>query len=389
MELKDMNHVISRLTVEQIQNRVLSFENKYIDDWNRWLRVRRNYPQEQSAPEFGRILRKWQACRPNKMRRCRDYANHGAPYLEDLFQIGIGALNALTEFDFRKAISVNQEGENELLKLWDIFTELSYEGKCRNGRTGVVGISKAVLLLTEGRVGPAFDSNVTNQLGIGEILTAARWIECLKDVAKDIKQFERLNKCKLGEAVPRKFSNLHYGRLYDMILGPGTNNTSKASKAQKKPTHSPSSTEPALKKLRIIGKLNTHGGGNAKEFKWIYQDDYVRITNEDKREHKFSLTEIQNILTWLVSRFGRDWFPLGNNVANIGQNIEKDGLGVAILQQRPGDISHAQGSSYLGVVLEDVGILEWNNKQKGIEWRIIGLPESLTDLRSIFSARTD
>lgn len=35
------------------------------------------------------------------------------------------------------------------------------------------------------------------------------------------------------------------------------------------------------------------------------------------------------------------------------------------------NISHAQGASYLGVVLEHVGILEWNGKQRGIRWRIM------------------
>jgi hypothetical protein len=87
---------------------------------------------------------------------------------------------------------------------------------------GVVGISKAVLLITEGRVGPAFDSMVRRRLATGAIPTAGSWIENLKKIADDINQFQQANRCTLREAVPTSYSGLHNGRLYDMILGPGT-----------------------------------------------------------------------------------------------------------------------------------------------------------------------
>jgi len=73
--------------------------------------------------------------------------------------------------------------------------------------------------------------------------------------------------------------------------------------------------------------------------------------------------EVFDIMNWLTEKFGLGWFPLANNVEKLWQGTDVDGLGVAILRQRPGDISHAQGASYLGVVLEHAGILEWNSKQ--------------------------
>lgn len=127
--------------------------------------------------------------------------------------------------------------------------------------------------------------------------------------------------------------------------------------------------------------LITHGGSKGKRFEYVLYGDFIKIKNEEERKEVYSLSEIFNILNWLVARFGAGWFPLGNNVEKLGKNKEIDGLGVAILRQKPGNVSHAQGSSYLGVVLENVGIFEWNNKMKGIEWRIISQPRSIDELK--------
>jgi len=117
--------------------------------------------------------------------------------------------------------------------------------------------------------------------------------------------------------------------------------------------------------------LVTHGGRKAKRFDWLLQDNYVKIKNENGRQEEYPLGEILDVLNWLMEKFGLGWFPLANNVEKLWQNTEVDGLGVAILRQRPKNISHAQGASYLGPVLEHVGILEWNNKQRGIQWHTI------------------
>lgn len=135
--------------------------------------------------------------------------------------------------------------------------------------------------------------------------------------------------------------------------------------------------------------LVTHGGSKAKWFDWVFQNDYVKIKNENGRQEEYSLTEIFDIINWLTKEFGSSWFPLANNVEKLGQGTEVDGLGVAILLQRPGNISHAQGASYLGVVLEYVGILEWNNKPRGIQWRLIHPVWDPDELRRAIQAKTD
>ena len=133
--------------------------------------------------------------------------------------------------------------------------------------------------------------------------------------------------------------------------------------------------------------LITHGGGKAKRFDWVSRDDYVIIKNENERQEQYSLAEILAIINWLAHRFGSGWFPLANDVGKLGRGEEVDGLGVAILRQQPKNVSHAQGSSYLGVVLEHVGILEWNNRQKGIQWRIIRQPATLDELRATMGTK--
>ncbi|MDO9528221.1 MAG: hypothetical protein Q7J27_03585 [Syntrophales bacterium] len=133
--------------------------------------------------------------------------------------------------------------------------------------------------------------------------------------------------------------------------------------------------------------LMTHGGRGAKRFDWAFSNDYVRIKNENERQEEYSIAEVFAIIGWLKHRFAADWFPLANNVEKLGKDDENDGLGVAILRQQPGKLSHAQGASYLGVVLEHLGLLAWNNRQRGIEWRIIRQPNSLNELRKTVSAK--
>jgi len=133
--------------------------------------------------------------------------------------------------------------------------------------------------------------------------------------------------------------------------------------------------------------LITHGGRKAKRFDWLFRNDVVKIKNENGRQEEYSLAEILAVLRWLTDRFGAAWFTLANNVEKLGHDEEADGLGVSILRQRPRNISHAQGSSYLGVVLEHAGILEWNNRQRGIEWRIIHQARTLDELRKVMDKK--
>ncbi len=206
------------LSSGQVRKHLEEFAPRYIDDWKAWLSVKSQENVCAVATEFGRILRRWQACRPNRMRRTKLEGGHAGLYLDDLIARAQEPLGALRAFECCSAIAPSHR--EALRALWRIFTDLSYLGKARNGHAGVVGISKAVLLLTEGRVGPAFDSKVRGNLKTGKIGTADAWIASLQRVGDDIMQFEKRNKCRLRNVVPRKFAGFHCGRIYDMVFGP-------------------------------------------------------------------------------------------------------------------------------------------------------------------------
>lgn len=114
----------------------------------------------------------------------------------------------------------------------------------------------------------------------------------------------------------------------------------------------------------------THGG-RAKHFTWSCQQGRLVIKNEDGKVHSYSVAEIGGILDTLLAEFGSQWIPLANNVQKLHEGTEIPGLGSTICRLHPGDIFHAQGASYLGVVLEEAGLLEWNGKALGIKWRIV------------------
>ncbi len=130
---------------------------------------------------------------------------------------------------------------------------------------------------------------------------------------------------------------------------------------------------------------HTHGGKRIR-FEWTVNNDHLRIQNENGNIHTYPLAEVQTIIDWLSINFDNGWFPLANNVQLLSNGKERAGLGMAILKQAKNDISHAQGASYLGVVLEESGVFAWNGKIRGIEWKIIAVPKNIDQLQNSLSA---
>ena len=202
--------------IQEFQARIARFDQAYVVDWNTWLGTAAiNRPHQ-----LGVVLRKWQACRPNRMRRTQSVGGHNPPYLEHLVAQSVPYIQALQTFDIRLAASFSQQACAALRALWEIFEQLSFQGRARSGLAGVVGISKAVLLLSDGGVGPAFDSQVRGHLNIATINSANTWIEALRVANQDIHTFEVAQATTLQHAAPN-YAHLQSGRIYDMALGPG------------------------------------------------------------------------------------------------------------------------------------------------------------------------
>lgn len=126
----------------------------------------------------------------------------------------------------------------------------------------------------------------------------------------------------------------------------------------------------------------THGG-RARRFEWSFRDGEIQIQSESGIHHQFTTNEILQIIRELDSSFGNEWIPLGNNVEKLYSGTEKLGLGTAIYRRRPGDTLHAQGASYLGVLLEEIGVFRWNGMIKGIAWRIENRVADLETLEAL------
>jgi hypothetical protein len=207
---------INNYNLQEFQSRLARFNQAYVNDWNQWL----NTSISERPYQFGVVLRRWQACRPNRMRRTKAEFEHDPPYLEDLIVLSAQHMQTLQDFNISQATSFTQQTRTALRELWKVFEQLSYQGNARNGLAGVVGISKAVLLLSDGRVGPAFDSQVRGHLNLKEPKNADEWIGALHVANRDINAFEVANAITLQQAAP-EYAHLHCGRIYDMALGPG------------------------------------------------------------------------------------------------------------------------------------------------------------------------
>jgi hypothetical protein len=154
------------------------------------------------------------------MRRDKVSAKHEWPFLEDLIDEATADLASMAAFDISSKTAFSAANQTRLKNLWTIFRELAHAGKANKGKAGAVGISKALLLLSRGHIGPAFDEEVRASLGLPAIDNSEHWINALKTVTQDIRQFERRNSTTILAAAPSRFAGMPAGRLYDMGLGP-------------------------------------------------------------------------------------------------------------------------------------------------------------------------
>ena len=165
-------------------------------------------------------MRKWAAVRPNTLRRPKSEKVHAPPHIDDLINSANKYQSILASFSFDEVDPFNTRVESALTQLWQIFLDLSYKGPVRNGKAGIVGISKAIMLLSYGNIGPAIDSSVGSNIHINVSNNSTSWIDILKYVHQDIQDFQHLNKVSLKSCAPEKYRNYGLGRLYDMVFGP-------------------------------------------------------------------------------------------------------------------------------------------------------------------------
>ena len=212
--------LLRSLTPDAVQQRARAFSRQYALDWECWQGVVAHHGLTSNVgiQEFGRILRSWQATRPYPMRRPRaDGAyRHQPPYLDDLVMQAQPHLDALGDTTVRDADRLWTRQVVALAGLWDLFAGLT-----QRGTASCVGITKAVMLQTCGRIGPPLDSRVRERLGLSRPETAEAWVEMLQAIAGDIRAFEESHGLTLEDIVDGGF-RVGVGRIYDMVAWPST-----------------------------------------------------------------------------------------------------------------------------------------------------------------------
>jgi hypothetical protein len=198
---------LSRMSPREVHDAVIGFSAAYINDWKEWVA----WPEPET---FGHVLRRWQATRPQPMRRTKRDGQHPPPFLDDLLARSEPILSVLGELRVMTLATRSTEQDRALKNLWELFAMLTV-----TKRATCVGISKAAMLVTYGRIGPALDSRVRAATGVAKPTTGGEWIRTLEFVSDDIAMFESRNG-PLSSVVPDQFSGIEYGRLYDMVLGP-------------------------------------------------------------------------------------------------------------------------------------------------------------------------
>jgi hypothetical protein len=104
-----------------------------------------------------------------------------APYLDDLLADAEQSVRALAGLDVARVAHRSPEQDAALRSLWDDFSRLT-----ATGSASCVGITKAVMLATDGGFGPALDSQVRGRLSLGKPLSSTEWIRALEGAADDI-----------------------------------------------------------------------------------------------------------------------------------------------------------------------------------------------------------
>ena len=141
---------LANKTPADVQAAIGNFSIAYVLHWQRWQRQCAAGVTSDVAPLLGEILRKWQATRPLPMRRPRRDAEHQPPYLEDLVEEALPHVRRLDSASVRDLYAFTPSQLESLQSLWSIFRNLTTKGQAT-----CVGITKAVMLLTQGQIGPA------------------------------------------------------------------------------------------------------------------------------------------------------------------------------------------------------------------------------------------
>ena len=194
---------------EEVRVLIQGFSSDYCYDLHFFTKITEKYGtfSPQSAEALSQLLNKWTACRPSRTNKDL------LPLLIDLNS----DLKTISNLDLRNIRQVSLNEKEAIDRIWlKLFNRICIPKKL----TGVAP-SKAILILTNGRLGPALDSKTRKTLGLQDIVSSVQYLTILSAVSEDIAAFENANSpILLEELVPEEWKPVFVGRAYDMAVGP-------------------------------------------------------------------------------------------------------------------------------------------------------------------------
>ncbi len=201
-------------TPDQVLEQIKGFRRAYVYHWRDWLSVSEGC-DFQAAPictevvaEFKEIMSKWWACGRYQSLRCD-------AELRSTLNAATEPLRRVGSADLRSFQTPSDALIGAINDLWRIFEE----GLCLKHRASEVGVSKAILLVTKGRIGPAFDSKVQSHLD-GFVVGCTTYVKALGKIACELAYFETRERTTLESLAEQAGRPAAVGRAIDMVLGP-------------------------------------------------------------------------------------------------------------------------------------------------------------------------
>lgn len=193
---------------------------------------------------------------------------------------------------------------------------------------------------------------------------------------------ERLNKEKLEQLTLEQLITEINRRGLSVTFHAPVYNSQVRFDSEDMTVDSSSNTENSGSEKRTPGIPSRTLGGRARPFTWYVNDNSILIINRIDAGIRdiFPLEELLTLLQRLQETFGTSYFPLANNLQKLHDGNEEPGLG-QLINELTDNITKAQAASQLAAILRECGIFEWNGKQRGIEMRLINVPNNVNQLR--------
>ena len=194
--------------IQEVKALILGFSPHYATDVRNFAATTTRYgiTSPQAEKHLCRLLRKWKACRPSTVRKdLLPILTHLYPDFMTITTVNLRTIR--DDLNVRAAIT----------RIWSTLTSQI----CNNRQISEVATSKAILILTNGRLGPALDSNARGALNLPRIRSSDDYFALLLAISEDIVAFEKVNyPILLEDLIPKEWQPVAVGRAYGMAIGP-------------------------------------------------------------------------------------------------------------------------------------------------------------------------